>query len=213
MKQSVIGAKIGGPGDGTGTPGDPGGGDTSAVLADRWWFWALAAIATVAFFATEPRWRRAAAGVRAGALRRRLVDGGAGTSVDPSAGGPWSEPWLAGVLVGVWVCAGPWIWGYDDVDGAVTADVVTGATIAVVSLAGVVFPALLALNLFAGLWLTTAPWLVGFGTEDGPVGLSDTIAGVVTCGLALRSLTLATRRLRAAQPGPIGRVQRRGTDQ
>ena len=87
--------------------------------------------------------------------------------------------------MGLWVCASPWIWGYDDVDGAIAADLVTGAAIAVVSLAGVVFPALLALNVLAGLWLTTAPWLVGFGTDSGPVGLSDTLAGIATCALAL----------------------------
>ena len=59
-----------------------------------------------------------------------------------SGEGRWSEPWLPAFVVGVWVCASPWIWGYDDVDGAIAADVVTGAAIAVVSLAGVVFPAL-----------------------------------------------------------------------
>ena len=136
--------------------------------------------------ATEPRWRTAAAAVRGPRpLRRRLVAEGAGQTVDRGGEGRWSEPWLPAFLVGVWVCASPWIWGYDDVDGAIAADVITGAAIAAVSLAGVIFPALLALNVLAGLWLMTAPWLVGYGTDSGPVGLSDTLAGIVTSALAL----------------------------
>ena len=185
----------------------------SAVLAETVWFWILVAIVAVASVAGEPRWRRFGAGFRARALRRRLVDPGPGAGIDPAAGGPWSEVWLLGVLAGVWVCLSPWIWGYDDVDGAIATDVVTGAAIATVSLAAVVFPALLALNVLAGLWLTTAPWLVGYGSEDGPVGLSDTAAGIATCVLALRGLTQASRRLRAATPGPVGRIPRRQADQ
>ena len=112
--------------------------------------------------------------------------------------------------MGLWICASPWIWGYDDVDGAIATDVVTGGRDRDRVAAGVLFPALLALNVLAGLWLTTAPWLVGYGTEGGAVGLSDAIAGVVTCALALRGLSAATSRLRAAQPGPIGRIPGRG---
>jgi hypothetical protein len=123
--------------------------------------------------------------------------------------GRWFWTALA-CLVGLWVCASPWIWDYEDVDGAVATDVVTGAAIAVVSLVGAAFPPLLAVNVLAGLWLTTAPWLVGFGTESGPVGLSDTLAGIATCALALRGMSAATRRLRAAEPGPIGKIPRRG---
>jgi hypothetical protein len=153
------------------------------MAAEQWWFWAAVGAFAVAIAATEPRWRRGE--------------------------GRWSEPWLPAFFVGVWVCASPWIWGYDDVDGAIAADVVTGAAIAVVSLAGVVFPALLALNVLAGLWLVTAPWLVGFGTDSGPVGLSDSLAGVATSALALRGMSAATKRLRSADPGPIGKVPRR----
>jgi hypothetical protein len=180
------------------------------MLAERWWSWAILAGAAVALLLTEPRWRAAAVAMRAGALRRRLVDEGAGMTVDGGPGERWSEPWLPGVAVGLWVCAGPWVWGYDDVEGAIATDVLTGAAIAVVFLAGIPFPALLSLNVLAGLWLVTAPWLVGFGTAGGPVGLSDTVAGVVTCALALRGLSAATRRLRVARPGPVGRMPRRG---
>jgi len=179
------------------------------MAAEQWWFWAAVGALAVAIVATEPRWRATAAAVRAAAVGRRLVAEGAGRTIERSSEGRWSEPWLPAFFMGIWVCASPWIWGYDDVDGAIAADVVTGVAIAVVSLAGVVFPALLALNVLAGLWLATAPWLVGFGTASGPVGLSDSLAGIATCALALRGMTAATRRVRSAEPGPIGRVPRR----
>jgi hypothetical protein len=179
------------------------------MAAEQWWFWAAAGGLAVAIVVTEPRWRSAAASARAAAVGGGLVAEGAGLAIDRSGDGRWSEPWLPAFVVGLWVCASPWIWGYDDVDGAIAADLVTGAAIAVVALAGVVFPALLALNVLAGLWLTTTPWLVGFGTDSGPVGLSDTLAGLATGVLALRGMTAATRRLRSARPGPIGRVPRR----
>jgi hypothetical protein len=179
------------------------------MLAEHWWFWAAVGALAAAIVATEPRWRTAVAAVRAAALGRRLVAEGAGRTFERGGEGRLSEPALPAFFLGVWVCASPWIWGYDDVDGAIAADVVTGAAIAVVSLAGVVFPALLALNVLAGLWLTTAPWLVGFGTDSGPVGLSDTLAGIAASALALLGMTAATKRLRSAEPGPIGRVPRR----
>lgn len=179
------------------------------MAAEQWWFWAAVGALAVAIVATEPRWRSAAAAVRAAAVGRRLVAEGPGLTIERSGEGRWSEPWLPAFFAGVWVCASPWIWGYDDVDGAIAADVVTGAAIAVVSLAGVVFPALLALNVLAGLWLTTAPWLVGFGADSGPVGLSDSLVGIATSALALRGMTAAARRVRSAEPGPIGRVPRR----
>jgi SPW repeat len=179
------------------------------MLAEQWWFWAAMGALAVAIVATEPRWRSAGAALRAAAVERRLVAGPPGLTIEPGGEGRLSEPWLPAFLIGVWVCASPWIWGYDDVEGAIAADVVTGAAIALVSLAGVIFPAFLALNVLAGLWLTTAPWLVGFGTDSGPVGLSDTLAGLATIVLALRAMAAATRRLRSAHPGPIGRVPRR----
>jgi len=179
------------------------------MIGERWWFWAAVAVVAAAVVATEPRWRRLAAAVRARALRARLVEEGGGAAVDARPGGRWSETWLPGLLAGAWICGSPWIWGYDDVEGAIATDVVTGAAIAAVSLAAVVFPALLALNLFAGLWLVIAPWLVGFGTHEGPVGLSDTAAGLVTCVLALRGLSAAASRVGPGRPGPVGRIPRR----
>ena len=57
----------------------------------------------------------------------------------------------------------------------------------------------------------TAPWLVGYGTEGGPVGLSDMVAGLLVCVLALHGLVTAARAaLRPAQGQAIGRLPRRG---
>jgi SPW repeat len=113
------------------------------------------------------------------------------------------------LFVGLWVCASPWIWGYDEVDGAIATDVVTGCAIAAVALAARAYPALGALNVLAGLWLVTAPWLVGYGTHDGPVGLSDMLAGILVCALSLRGLAVAARRADAPPPGPVGRLRSR----
>ena len=177
-------------------------------LYEEWWFWALVAGVILAGIAVEPAYRRTVAGLRESALRRRIVEPGPGERVETRPGRRGSEPTLALLGIATWVALSPWIWGYDDVDGAVACDVVTGGAIGVVSAAGAVFPALLALDVLAGMWLVTAPWLVGFGTEGGPVGLSDVIAGIAVCVLALQGMTEAGRRLRAARPGPIGRVRR-----
>ena len=177
-------------------------------LYEEWWWWALVGAAVLGAVAVEPAYRRATARARESALRRRLVEPGPGARVSTEVGTRWSEVSLPSLVVAAWVVASPWIWGYADVDGAVTCDVVTGGLMAVLAAASVLFPALLALNVLAGLWLVTAPWLVGFGTDGGPVGLSDVIAGLVICALALRGLSEAGRRLNVGQSGPIGRVRR-----
>jgi hypothetical protein len=177
-------------------------------LYEEWWFWGVVAAAFAGAVAAEPAYRRWAARARESALRRRLLEPGPGTGVSTAPGPRWSEASLPSLMAAAWIVAGPWTWGYADVDGAVVCDTVTGGLVALFSAASVVFPALLALNLLAGLWLVTAPWLVGFGTEGGPVGLSDVIAGLAICVLALRGLTEARRRLHTAHRGPIGRVRR-----
>jgi hypothetical protein len=62
--------------------------------------------------------------------------------------------------------------------------------------------------LLAGLWLVVAPWIVGYGDEGGPVGLSDTLAGVMIAALGIAALTSATRRIASGAPMPVGRVRR-----
>jgi hypothetical protein len=178
------------------------------VLADKWWFWAITgAVVGVAALGSK-RYRAFVARTRAMALKRGLVEPGAGRRIDTRPGGFWSEmSWLS-LLIGAWVVASPWIWGYDDVNGAVTTDAVTGGVVMGLTLAGIAFPPLNALNVVAGLWLVVAPWMVGYGDEGGPVGLSDTLAGVVIAALGLAALTAASKRIVTGGEMPIGRVRR-----
>jgi hypothetical protein len=105
---------------------------------------------------------------------------------------------------------GPWTWGYDDDAGAIATDVVTGGLVIVIALFAIVFPGLWALEMIAGLWLVVAPWLVGYGDANGPVGLSDTIAGLLIFAVSIAALSSAQRALRSS-PGSkaIGTLGRR----
>ena len=178
------------------------------MLADDWWFWALTCIVVVAAALAGARYRALAAGARGAAQERRLVDPGAGRRVDARAGGFWSDLSWVSLLLGAWVAASPWIWGYDDVDGAIATDVVTGGAVVVLTLAGIVLPPLNALTIVAGLWLVLAPWIGGYGDEGGPVGLSDALAGIVIAALGIAALASASKRLTPGEPMPIGRVRR-----
>lgn len=178
------------------------------MLADKWWCWAITGAVVGAAALGSARYRAFVARVRGKAVERRLVEPGAGRRIDTRPGGFWSElSWLS-LLIGAWVVVSPWIWGYDDVDGAVTTDVVTGGVVIALTLAGIAFPPLNALTVVAGLWLVVAPWMVGYGDEGGPVGLSDTLAGVVIAALGLAALTAASKRIVTGAEMPIGRVRR-----
>ena len=178
------------------------------MLSDDWWFWVLTAIVAAVSASGSARYRAAAAGARSLALRRGLVDPGPGRRVIIDAGGFWSElSWLS-LLLGAWVVLGPWIWGYEGVDGAVASDAITGSAVVTFTLLGIVFPSMSALNVLGGLWLVVAPWLIGYGGEGGPVGLSDALAGIAIAALAIAGMAPAARRVAPGGPGPIGRVRR-----
>jgi hypothetical protein len=178
------------------------------MLSDDWWFWAITALILAGAALGSRRYRALTAAARRLSLQRGLVEPGPGRGLTVEAGGFWSDlSWLS-LLLGAWVAASPWIWGYDDVEGAVTTDAVTGGAVVVLTIAGIVLPSISALNVLAGLWLVAAPWLVGYGGEGGPVGLSDTLAGVAIAVLAIAALTTATGRI-VPESGPIGRVPRR----
>jgi hypothetical protein len=178
------------------------------VLADDWWFWALMCMIAVAAALGSARYRALAARARELAQERRLVEPGPGRRVDTRPGGFWSDlSWLS-LLLGAWVAVSPWIWGYHDVDGAIATDVVTGAAVVALTLAGVVLPPFNALTIMAGLWLVLAPWIGGYGDEGGPVGLSDVIAGIVIAALGIAALASASKRLAPGAPMPVGRIRR-----
>jgi hypothetical protein len=180
------------------------------VLAHDWWFWLLTGGVVAASALAAGRLRKINAAVRRVAIQRRLVEAGSGQRVDTSAGGFWSDLSWVSVLLGAWVVASPWIWGYDDVDGAVATDAVTGGAVVLLTVAGIVYPSLNALTLLAGTWLVVAPWIVGYGSEDGPVGLSDVIAGIAIAALGVAALAAASRRIIPGAPMPVGRVRRPG---
>jgi SPW repeat-containing protein len=176
-------------------------------LAAEWWFWLLVGAVAAGTVALARGHAAFVDRMRRLAVRRGLISLPPGRVLAGPAPGALSDPsWLAYPL-GAWVVASPWIWGYENIDGAMPCDVVTGSAVVALALLAILFPALWALQLMAGLWLVTAPWLVGYGGEDGPVGLSDTIAGVLLCGIAIASLATAERRLRSGPTG-IGRLRR-----
>jgi hypothetical protein len=117
------------------------------------------------------------------------------------------------MLLGAWVVLSPWVWGYDDVHGAIATDVITGSCVIALTAAGILFPAFNALTVLAGGWLVLAPWIVGYGDEGGPVGLSDAIAGVIISALAIAALSAAGKRVAAGEPMPVGRVRRSARDE
>jgi hypothetical protein len=178
------------------------------VLAERSWFWVVVALLVGVATLGSGRYRVLAASARSRALARRLVEPGSGRRIDTRLGGFWSDlSWLS-ILLGAWVAASPWIWGYDDVHGAIATDLVTGSAVIALTVAGIVFPPLNALTILAGVWLVPAPWLVGYGDEGGPVGLSDTLTGVMIATLGLAALAAATKRIVPGAEMPIGRVRR-----
>jgi hypothetical protein len=170
-------------------------------LAGEWWFWALALAALCAALAR--RWPGFVVRARRWALARGLVSLPPGHTL-ASGRGEHDLSWLA-IPIAVWVGAGPWIWGYDDSAGPVTAALATAASVLALTVAGVIFPALWALQVLAGVWLVVMPWIVGYGDDGGPVGLSDTICGLLLTAVAISALATAERRLRRGGGG-IGRI-------
>ncbi len=178
------------------------------VLADHLWFWALIGLVLFVSLLASGGYRRLAASARRRALEHRLVEPAPGARIETTPGGFWSDvSWLS-LLLGAWVAASPWIWGYDHVDGAVATDVVSGSLVFVLTLAGIVLPPFNALTILVGLWLVVAPWLVGYGNEGGPVGLSDVVAGTLIAALGVAALVAASRRIAPGARMPVGRIRR-----
>jgi hypothetical protein len=175
-------------------------------LADEWWYWLVVAGVLLGAAALNGRYRALAAELRASAVRRRLVELPPGRSIRSRPAGFWSDISWISFAAGAWVVLAPWTWGYDDVDGAIATDVVTGVIVIALTLAAIVFPALWALVLLAGAWLVIAPWVVGYGDANGPVGLSDTTAGIVVCIVAVICLAASQRALRPGDSRAIGRI-------
>jgi hypothetical protein len=213
MKQSIMEATLGAAPDGKTRsckppPGCPSVRYRRSVLADHWWLWALTGLVVIGAALGSGGYRRIAASARSRALARGLVEPGQGLRVETAAGGFWSDLSWVSLLLGAWVVASPWIWGYDDVHGAVATDVVTGSMVIVLTLAGVMLPPLNALTIPAGLWLVLSPWVIGYGNEGGPVGISDAVAGMLIAALGIAALASASRRIARGASMPAGRLRR-----
>ena len=185
------------------------------VLADKWWFWVLACVAVgrrgareLALPGTRGTGPRPGARAAAGRAGRRPAD----RHARRAASGP--------ICPGCRSCSAPGS-RHRRGSGDTTAsterwptDLVTGAAVVVLTLAGIVFPSLNALTVVAGLWLVLAPWLVGYGDEGGPVGLSDAVAGVVIAALGLAALARprsgSCPALRCRSAGSTGRARTDG---
>jgi hypothetical protein len=182
------------------------------MLAEKWWFWALALLILAGAGLSRRRFARFAYRLRRAALARGLVELPAGQTLSPTARSG-DDLSLIGLLAGAWVVLGPWIWGYHQASGAIATDAITGGAVILVSICGIVFPAFWALNLLAGLWLVIAPWLVGYGDANGPVGLSDSCSGILVSAVAIAALSAAQR---AVRPGSgtraVGRIPPRDNE-
>ena len=182
---------------------------TGAGLADDWWYWAARGRRSCSAAAVfSGRYRAVAARARAAALRRGLVELPPGRTLDRRPRGFWSDLSLARAIGGHLGDPLPGARGYHDVSGAITTDVVTGAVVALSLAARLSGPV-------GGQPAGRAVARDGSldrGLRDatrGPVGLSDTIAGIVVCAVALAGLS-AARRFRGGRgrrsgipPGPL----------
>jgi hypothetical protein len=173
----------------------------------EWWFWALGALLLVGSAVLGLGYPRLVPRVRRAAVARGLVQLGPAQRLAP-APGTVDLSWLV-FPAAVWVAASPWIWGYHDSADAVAVDLSSGAALLGLGLIAVALPSLWALVLLPGLWLVIAPWLLGYGDANGPVGISDTVAGLVICIGAVSGLYAAERQAVPSRGGGVGRVQRR----
>ena len=178
--------------------------------AEHWWFWGAIALVAMAAVGAAGRWRTLMARVRRRALGAGIVEAGGSTGVDTQPGGFWAELSWTRVLLGAWIAAGPWIWGYDDSSGAIATDVSAGAVILAGTMAGIVFPAVLVLPIAAGTWLLVAPWLVGYADDAGAASLSDVLCGLAVVATAIADMASAARRVTPGEPRPVARTRSRG---
>jgi hypothetical protein len=177
------------------------------AAADEWWFWAFGALLLVGSAILGRRYPALVPRVRRAAVARGLVRLGPAQRLAPAAG-TVDLSWLV-FPAAVWVAASPWIWGYQDSGDAVAGDLSSAAALLGLGLIAVVLPSLWALVLLPGLWLVLAPWLLGYGDANGPVGISDTVAGLVVCIGAVSGLHAAERQAVPSRGGGVGRVRRR----
>lgn len=96
------------------------------------------------------------------------------------------------ILMGLWLVAAPWIWGYGDTGGGFDAtwnDVIIGLLVTATGCAQFLRPGRFAVATPVGLgvWLAIAPFALAynFGADSTAASLNDTIAGTLLTGLTV----------------------------
>ena len=112
------------------------------------------------------------------------------------------------LVLGAWLIASPWIFGYSTIDAAAWDSVVVGAIILIIGLTRVVSlvgPALARVNIVLGLWTIASPWIFGYAA-GGPAMWNSVAVGVVVTLLALLSANATVLRDRRERHlAPTGR--------
>jgi hypothetical protein len=92
------------------------------------------------------------------------------------------------LVIGAWLVASPWIFGYPMVP-ACWNSVVVGALICLIGISRVVSlvgPALARVSTVLGLWTIASPWIFGYGTGE-PAQWNSVAVGIAVTLLSLRS--------------------------
>ncbi len=93
------------------------------------------------------------------------------------------------LVLGAWLVASPWIFGYQSTGAGAWNSVVVGALILAIGLTRVVSlvgPGLARVNVVLGLWTIASPWIFGYAAGE-PGMWNSVVVGIVVAILALWS--------------------------
>lgn len=104
------------------------------------------------------------------------------------------------LVLGAWLIASPWIFGYSTMGAAAWDSVVVGALIFLIALSRVVSlvgPAPARVNIVLGLWTIASPWIFGYAAGE-PAMWNSVAVGIAVTLLALSSANATVLRDRQA---------------
>lgn len=106
------------------------------------------------------------------------------------------EDW-AGIAVGAWMLASPWVLGYTDHDAATMNALFLGAVLIVVELLNLDQhqPAEEWIDIAAGLWLVISPLVAGFASVT-TAAVNAVVVGALTILLAVLALSPLDEKIR-----------------
>jgi hypothetical protein len=102
----------------------------------------------------------------------------------------------ANLVLGAWLVASPWIFGYESIPAGTWSSVVVGALILIIGVTRVISlvgPALARVNVVLGLWTIASPWIFGYATGQ-PGMWNSVVVGIVVAILALWSANATVSR-------------------